>query len=189
MWPGGQPATIWVWGCWTNVHGMYETTYTTTGSAMRQAAIQTTGSPSSQPGRSQPAAGSPGGSSRRMGSSGAGGAASGPKPQRPPIQYSPTTTSEPKASASATSNGVTDTDPSLIVVSSLPLASAPKKTIAPRAAGAPAPKRISSSVQAIGWTTATTTASSVSPTMISRNVRFPNPGSVEPAAAGTLIAM
>ena len=49
--------------------------------------------------------------------------------------------------------------------------------------------RISSSVQAIGWTTATTTASRVSATMINRNVRFPKPGSVEPAAAGTLIAM
>ena len=145
--------------------------------------------PSSQPGRSQPSAGSPGGSSRRIGSSAAGGAASGPNPHRPPIQNSATTTSEPKARASATSSGVTEMDPSLIVVSSLPAASAPKKTSAPRTAGAPTPKRISSSVQAIGWTTATTTASRVSATMISRKVRLPKPGSVEPAAAGTLIAM
>ena len=90
---------------------------------------------------------------------------------------------------SATSSGVTEMDPSLIVVSSLPAASAPKKTRPPRTAGAPTPKRISSSVHLIGWTTATTTASRVSATMISRNVRFPKPGSVEPAAAGTLIAM
>ena len=65
-------------------------------------------------------------------------------------------------------------DPTVSVVLSLPAASAPKKTSAPSAAGAPIAKRISSSVQAIGWTTATTTASSVRATMMSRNVRLPS---------------
>ena len=45
-------------------------------------------------------------------------------------------------------------------------------------------KRISSSVQAIGWMTATTTAMSVSAIITSRNVRFPKPW-----PSGTLIAM
>ena len=49
--------------------------------------------------------------------------------------------------------------------------------------------RISSSVHAIGWRTATTTASSVRATMMNRNVRLPNPGSPPGVAAGTLIAM
>ena len=43
--------------------------------------------------------------------------------------------------------------------------------------------RISSSVQAMGWKIATTTASSVSATMMNRKVRFPNP-----CPSGTLIA-
>ena len=45
-------------------------------------------------------------------------------------------------------------------------------------------KRISSSVQAMGWKMATTTASSVSATMINRKVRLPKPW-----PSGTLIAM
>src|SRR5262245_6511652 len=155
----------------------------------RQAAAKTTGRPISQPGRSQPSGGSPGGSRSRIGSSGAGGTATGPNPQRPAIQNAPTTATERTASAKATRNGVTDTEPSTIVVWSRPVASAPKKTNAPSAAGAPIANRISSSVQAIGWTTATTTASNVRAIMITRNVRFPNPGSVVPVAAGTLIAM
>ena len=82
----------------------------------------------------------------------------------------------------ATSSGVTDSDPIAIGVSSRPAARAPKKTRPPTAAGAMTPKRISSSVQAIGWSTATTTASSVRATIKNRKVRLPNPGSPPPLA-------
>ena len=51
-----------------------------------------------------------------------------------------------------------------------------RRRAVPRTTGAPTANRISSSVQAIGWTTATTTASRVSAIMISRKVRLPKPG-------------
>ena len=87
-------------------------TYTTTGSAIRQTAIQTTGIPASEPGRSQPSGGWPGGSSSRIGSSAAGGVASGPNPSAPPAANRAHTTSEPRASAMAIRSGVTDSEPS-----------------------------------------------------------------------------
>ena len=164
-------------------------TYTTTGRAMRQTAIQTTGIPASAPGRSQPSGGWPGGSSNRIGSSAAGGVASGPKPSAPPAANNAHTTSEPRASAMAIRSGVTDSEPRAIARSSRPVASAPKNTRPPSTTGAPMPKRISSSVHAIGWSTATTTASRVNPIMIARKVRLPKPGSVAPGAMGTLMAM
>ena len=102
---------------------------------------------------------------------------------------SPATTTDPRPSAIATSSGVSVIGPTVTVAFSLPAASARKNTSVPSTTGAPTAKRNSSSVQEIGWTTATTTASSVSAIMISRNVRFPKPASVAPAAAGTLIAM
>ena len=147
------------------------------------------GMPPSQPGRSQPSAGAPGGSRSRIGSSGAGGIASGPNPIRPASQNSPNTTTDPRASRIASSSAVTATEPSMTVAPSLPTASAPKNTTAPRTTGAPIPKRISSSVQATGWTTATKTASRVSAIMISRNVMLPKPGSPPATAGGTLMAM
>ena len=82
-----------------------------------------------------------------------------------------------------------DIDPTVIGVLSLPAARARKKTSVPSTTGAPTANRNSSSVQAIGWTTATTTASRVRATMMSRNVRLPKPASVAPFATGTLMAM
>ena len=64
--------------------------------------------------------------------------ASGPKPQRPANQNDPATMIDPNANAMATSNGVTDRAPRVTAVSSLPAASAPKKTMAP---APPAPRR------------------------------------------------
>src|SRR5918993_273602 len=159
------------------------------GSATRDASAHTTGSPSPQPGRSQPWGGAPGGSSSRIGSSAAGGPASGPNPNRPPSQNRPATTSEPMPSAMASRSGVIESDPRVITSSTLPVARAAKNTSAARAPGTMTANRISASVQAIGWTTATTTESSVSATMMNRNVRFPNPGSPPGVAAGTLIAI
>ena len=89
----------------------------------------------------------------------------------------------------ASSNGVTASEPIAMGVPSRPVASAPKKTSVPSAVGAATAQRISSSVQAIGCTTAIATASRVSATMMSRKVMLPNPGSPPGWAAGTLIAM
>ena len=81
-------------------------------------------------------------------------------------------------------SGVSAKPPTTSSVLIRPSATEPKKTSAPRAAGAITAKRISSSVQAIGWKMATTTAVSVRASITSRNVRLPKPW-----PSGTLIAM
>ena len=73
--------------------------------------------------------------------------------------------------------------PMVTTASIRPNVKAPKKISAPMAAGAMTAKYISSSVQAIGWNTATTTATSVNPTMITRNGMLPRPW-----PSGTLMA-
>ena len=80
--------------------------------------------------------------------------------------------------AIASSNGVADSDPSAIGLRDAAGRQRAEEDEAARAPpGARTANRISSSVHAIGWRTATTTASRVRATMMNRNVRLPKPGS------------
>ena len=152
--------------------------------------MNTTGRPSSQPGRSQPSGGVAGGLEQADRVVGRGWR--GERPEPDPSAEREQARDDDRArdrARSPRSNGVTASDPSVMAVSSLPAASATKNTTVPSTTGAPTANRHSSSVQAIGWTTATTTASRVSAIMISRNVRLPKPGSGWPSTTGTLMAM
>ena len=88
--------------------------------------------------------------------------------------------------ARAISIGVTATGPSVNDLDAIPSGTATRKTRMPRAAGPTMARRVSSSDQAIGWSTVTRTATRVSATMRPTNSRFPP---LVAASAGTAMAI
>ena len=160
-------------------------TYTTSGMTSSEANIHSTGIPNPQPGRSQPRGAGLAGSASSTGSSAAGSGASGPKPSLPASQKANATRPARRANPSATAIGESLDPPSPIVVPVFPKATAARATTAPRPAGTPTARRTSSSDQAIGWSTLTTTAARVRPIISIMKNRFPE--LVTPW--GTLMAM
>src|SRR3954452_14938264 len=107
----GKPSTIALSS--TKPHGMYEITYTRTGTATRQASTKPAGSPKPQPIRSQPSAAGAAGSVSATGSSGVGGGASGPKPIRPASEKAPATANDATMAANAACSGVNVNGPTV----------------------------------------------------------------------------
>src|SRR6185503_19580842 len=107
----GKPSTIALLS--TKPHGMYEITYTTTGSATRHTSTKPAGRPKPQPMRSQPSAAGAAGSVSLTGSSTAGGGASGPNPSRPASENVPATANEATIAAKAACSGVNVNGPAV----------------------------------------------------------------------------
>src|SRR6185437_11729824 len=139
-------------------HGMYEITYTTTGSTTRHSVAHTIGSPSSQPGRSQPVGAGSAGGRIDAGSSGEGVGANGPNPARPATAKTPHTATPTRTSPNARpATGIEWPDSATEDWGPFNAARA-RNTSPPATIGPPIAIRISSMDQAIGWRTAATAA-------------------------------
>src|SRR4051812_27579398 len=117
-----------------SAQGMYETTYTTSGIAISDTAINAAGTPYAQPSRTQPSGAGEAGGGAPPRPAGGGRRAIGPPPSLPPTAKAPYATRPSMTSAKPSASGVSDTGPRVTPVPARPVAIAARTTRIPRAA-------------------------------------------------------